>query len=44
MGQLGIFEHLARLQTQLRPPPLSALPENIDSLFELPSGDTVQFR
>ena len=44
MGQLGMFEHLARLQAQLRPPPLSALPENIDSLFELPSDDTVQFR
>ena len=44
MGQLGIFEHLARLQAQLRPPPASALPENIDSLFEMPSGDTVQFR
>ena len=43
-GQLGIFEHLARLQAQLRPPPLSALPENIDSLFELPSDGTVQFR
>jgi hypothetical protein len=44
MGQLGIFEHLARLQAQLRPPPLSALPENIDSLFELPSDDKIQFR
>ncbi len=44
MGQLGMFEHLERLQAQLRPPPLSALPENIDSLFELPSDDTVQFR
>ena len=44
MGQLGIFEHLARLQAQSRPPPLSALPENIDSLFELPSDDKIQFR
>ena len=43
-GQLGIFEHLARLQAQLRPPPAGALPENIDSLFELPGGDTIQFR
>ena len=43
-GQLGIFEHLAKLQAQLRPPPLSALPENIDSLFELPSDDKIQFR
>jgi hypothetical protein len=44
MGQLGIFEHLAKLQAQLRPPPASALPESLDSLFELSSGDTVQFR
>ena len=44
MGQLGIFEHLAKLQARLRPPPLSALPENIDSLFELPSDDKIQFR
>jgi hypothetical protein len=43
-GQLGIFEHLAKLQAQLRPPPLSALPESLDSLFEMPGGDTVQFR
>ncbi len=44
MGQLGMFEHLARLQAKLRPPPLSALPENIDSLFELPSDEKIQFR
>jgi len=44
MGQLGMFEHLARLQAQLRPPLLSALPENIDSLFELPGDDIVRFR
>ena len=36
-GQLGIFEHLARLQAQLRPPPAGALPESIDSLFEMPA-------
>ena len=44
MAQIGMFEHLARLQAQLRPPPAAALPENIDSLFELPGGDSVQFR
>ena len=44
MGQLGMFEHLARLQAQLRPPPAPVLPENIDSLFELPSDDKIQFR
>lgn len=43
-GQLGIFQHLARLQAQLRPPPAGALPESIDSLFEMPGGDTIQFR
>ncbi len=44
MGQLGIFEHLAKLQAQLRPPPKAALPESLDSLFEMPGGDTIQFR
>jgi hypothetical protein len=43
-GLLGIFDQLARVQAQLRPPPLSALPENIDSLFELPGADKVRFR
>jgi len=41
MGQLGMFEHLARLQAQLRPPPAPTLSE---SLFEMPGGDTIQFR
>jgi hypothetical protein len=44
MGQLGMFEHLAKLQAQLRPPPGAALPENIDSLFEMPGDDIVRFR
>lgn len=44
MGQLGMFEHLARLQAQLRPPPAPTLPESIDSLFEMPGDDTIQFR
>ncbi len=44
MGQLGMFEHLAKLQAQLRPPPASALPESLESLFEMPGGDTIQFR
>ncbi len=49
MGQLRIFEHLARLQAQMRPPQptsslVAALPESIDSLLEMPSEDTVKFR
>jgi hypothetical protein len=44
MGQLGIFEHLARLQAQLRPPPAPVLPESIESLFEMPGDDIVRFR
>ena len=34
-GQLGIFEHLARLQSQNVPtPPIAALPETLDGLLE----------
>ncbi len=44
MGQLGMFEHLARLQAQLRPLPTPVLPEHIDSLFEMPGDDIVRFR
>ena len=44
MGQLGMFEYLAKLQAQLRPQPAATLPENIDSLFELPGDDIVRFR
>ena len=44
MGQLSMFEHLARIQAQLRPPPAPVLPENIDSLFEMPGDDIVRFR
>ena len=38
---LGIFQHLARLQAQLKPPPAPALPESIDSLFDLQGDDIV---
>ena len=34
-GQLGMLEHLARMQAELRPPPAVALPESIDSLFDM---------
>ena len=43
MGHLDIFEHLARVQAQLTPPPVAALPESIDSLFEMPSNDIIRF-
>jgi len=34
-GQLGMLEQLARMQAELRPPPAVALPESIDSLFDM---------
>jgi hypothetical protein len=43
-GQLGIFEHLARVPAQRTPPPAAALPETIDSLFELPNDETIRFK
>lgn len=43
-SQLGIFEQLARLQTQFRPSPAATLPESLDSLFEMPSSDIGRFR
>jgi hypothetical protein len=43
-GQLGLFQHLAKVQAQLAPPPAGTLPENLDSLFELPADDLIQFR
>ena len=42
-GQLGIFEHLARLQPQLTPPPAAALPESLDSFFQMSGDDTIRF-
>jgi hypothetical protein len=41
MGQLGVFEHLAKLQAQLIPPPVVALPESLDSLLGMLSNDDV---
>ena len=42
-GLLGIFEHLARLQPQLTPPPAAALPESLDSFFQMSGDDTIRF-
>jgi hypothetical protein len=43
MGNLGLFERLAKLHGQPAPPSVAALPESIDSLFELPNDDTIRF-
>jgi hypothetical protein len=43
-GQLGIFEHLARLHNQPAPSPIAALPETLDSLLETLGNDMVRFR
>ena len=42
-GQLGIFGNLAKIQAQLKPPPVGALPESLDTLFELPKDDMIKF-
>jgi hypothetical protein len=34
MGQLGVFEHLAKMQGQLAPKPVAPLPESLDKLFD----------
>jgi hypothetical protein len=43
MGQLGLFQQITRLQTQLAPAPAAALPESLDSLFGISSGETITF-
>lgn len=42
-AQLSIFEHLARLHKQAASPPVTALPETIDSLFEMPGDNVIRF-
>src|SRR5487761_2480904 len=44
MGQLGIFEQLAKLHAQLAQTAVARLPESIDKLFEVPSDDIVRFK
>jgi hypothetical protein len=41
MGQVAVFEQLMRTQQQLAPPPVAALPESLDSLFEM-SDDNLE--
>jgi hypothetical protein len=40
MGQLGVFEHLDKIQSRLASPPVAALPETLDGLLENLNGGT----
>lgn len=42
-GQLGVFEHLARLPNQPAPSPLAALPETLDHLLEKLNEGMIRF-
>jgi hypothetical protein len=42
-GQLGIFEQLAKFYSQPAPPPAAALPESLDSFFQMSGDDTIRF-
>lgn len=44
MGQIGIFEQLARLHSQPGTAPVAALPENLDNLLERFGDDTIRFK
>jgi hypothetical protein len=41
-AHIGIFEQLAR--NELRPKPAAALPESLDGLFGISSGDIIKFQ
>ena len=43
VGQLGVFEHLARLHNQPAPSPLAALPESLDHLLEKLNEGMIRF-
>jgi hypothetical protein len=43
MGQLGVFEQLARMQGQLAPRPLTALPDSLDKLFDRTDNLEIRF-
>jgi hypothetical protein len=43
MGNLGIFERLAKLHGQPAPPSVAALPESLDGLLERLGTDTIRF-
>jgi hypothetical protein len=43
MGQIAIFEHLVRMQTQLAPQPLTPLPDSLDHLFDQTNNLEIKF-
>jgi hypothetical protein len=43
VGQLGLFQELERLRARLAPAPAAAIPESLDSLFGISTGDTINF-
>lgn len=43
MGNLGLFERLAKLHGQPAPPSVAALPESLDGLLERLDVDTIRF-
>ena len=43
MGQIAIFEHLVRMQTQLAPQPLTPLPDSLDRLFDQTNNLEIKF-
>jgi hypothetical protein len=44
MGQLSIFEQLARLHHQPAPPAVAALPGSLDNLLERFGDDIIRFK
>lgn len=43
IGQLSVFEMLAKLQEQLAPKPIAPLPDTLDQLFGLTNNDMLRF-
>jgi hypothetical protein len=43
MGQLGVFENLARIQAQLAPRPVAPLPDSLDKLFDRTDNLEIHF-
>jgi len=43
MNQIGVFQHLAKLQTQLSPKPIAPLPDTLDKLFDASNNEYLRF-
>ena len=43
MGQLGVFQHLAKVQGQLAPRPVAPLPDTLDKLFDRTDNLEIRF-